>query len=355
MTKLIYIIIAIVIFGLLIAIHELGHFLVAKACGVKVLEFSIGMGPQLWHKEGKETQYSLRLFPIGGFCAMEGEDGESDDPRAFGNTAEWKKFLVLIAGSASNFIAGMLLILCLFAASTGYVSTTLSGFVDGFPCQGETMLQAGDEIVSIDGSAVLLYSDISTLLNRGNGKTHDIVVRRDGEKITLNDLPLTPREYEVEGKKVTMYGLYFQSKEATFGSKLRLGLANSVDFVRMIWWSLEDLFTGAVGFSALSGPIGIVDAMGQMAESADGVRQAVDNLLYFAAFLAINLAFMNLLPLPALDGGRVFFLILNGLAVLLFRRRIPAKYEGYVHFGGLVLLLGLMVVVAVQDVYRIIG
>ena len=355
MTKLIYIIIAIVIFGLLIAIHELGHFLVAKACGVKVLEFSIGMGPQLWHKEGKETQYSLRLFPIGGFCAMEGEDGESDDPRAFGNTAGWKKFLVLIAGSASNFIAGMLLILCLFAASTGYVSTTLRGFVDGFPCQGETMLQAGDEIVSIDGSAVLLYSDISTLLNRGNGKTHDIVVRRDGEKITLNDLPLTPREYEVEGKKVTMYGLYFQSKEATFGSKLRLGLANSVDFVRMIWWSLEDLFTGAVGFSALSGPIGIVDAMGQMAESADGVRQAVDNLLYFAAFLAINLAFMNLLPLPALDGGRVFFLILNGLAVLLFRRRIPAKYEGYVHFGGLVLLLGLMVVVAVQDVYRIIG
>ncbi len=355
MTKLIYIIIAIVIFGLLIAIHELGHFLVAKACGVKVLEFSIGMGPQLWHKEGQETKYSLRLFPIGGFCAMEGEDGESDDPRAFGNTAGWKKFLVLIAGSASNFIAGMLLILCLFAASTGYVSTTLSGFVDGFPCQGETMLQAGDEIVSIDGSAVLLYSDISTLLNRGNGKTHDIVVRRDGEKITLNDLPLTPREYEVEGKKVTMYGLYFQSKEATFGSKLRLGLANSVDFVRMIWWSLEDLFTGAVGFSALSGPIGIVDAMGQMAESADGVRQAVDNLLYFAAFLAINLAFMNLLPLPALDGGRVFFLILNGLAVLLFRRRIPAKYEGYVHFGGLVLLLGLMVVVAVQDVYRIIG
>lgn len=355
MTKLIYIIIAIVIFGLLIAIHELGHFLVAKACGVKVLEFSIGMGPQLWHKEGKETKYSLRLFPIGGFCAMEGEDGESDDPRAFGNTAGWKKFLVLVAGSASNFIAGMLLILCLFAASTGYVSTTLSGFVDGFPCQGETMLQAGDEIVSIDGSAVLLYSDISTLLNRGNGKTHDIVVRRNGEKITLNDLPLTPREYEVEGKKVTMYGLYFQSKEATFGSKLRLGLANSVDFVRMIWWSLEDLFTGAVGFSALSGPIGIVDAMGQMAESADGVRQAVDNLLYFAAFLAINLAFMNLLPLPALDGGRVFFLILNGLAVLLFRRRIPAKYEGYVHFGGLVLLLGLMVVVAVQDVYRIIG
>lgn len=355
MTKLIYIIIAIVIFGLLIAIHELGHFLVAKASGVKVLEFSIGMGPLLWHKEGKETTYSLRLLPIGGYCAMEGEDESSDDPRAFSNAAGWKKFLVLIAGSAANFIAGILIILGLFATSTGYVSTTINGFVEGFPCQGETMLQAGDEIIAIDGSAVLLYSDVSTLLNRGNGETHDLTVRRNGEKIQLNDLPLTPREYEVDGEKVTMYGLYFQTKEATAGSKLKLGLANSVDFVRMIWWSLEDLFTGAVGFNALSGPIGIVDAMGEMAESASGVRQAVDNLLYFAAFLAINLAFMNLLPIPALDGGRVFFLILNGLAALFFRRRIPAKYEGYIHFAGLVLLLGLMVVVAFQDVYRIIG
>ena len=354
MTKLIYIIIAIVIFGLLIAIHELGHFLVAKASGVKVLEFSIGMGPQLWHREGKETKYSLRLFPIGGFCAMEGEDGESDDPRAFGNAAGWKKFLVLIAGPAANFLAGMLLILSLFAASTGYVSTTLSGFVDGFPCQGETMLQAGDEIVSIDGSAVLLYSDISTLLNRGNGKTHDIVVRRDGEKIVLNDLPLTPREYQVEGKKVTMYGLYFQSKEATFGSKLRLGLANSVDFVRMIWWSLEDLFTGAVGFSALSGPIGIVDAMGQMAESASGVRQAVDNLLYFAAFLAINLGVMNLLPIPALDGGQILFLLVGGIYHFFTHRRIDQKYLGYINMAGFFCLIALMVVVAVSDVNKLI-
>ena len=354
MTKLIYIIIAIVIFGLLIAIHELGHFLVAKASGVKVLEFSIGMGPQLWHREGKETKYSLRLFPIGGFCAMEGEDGESDDPRAFGNAAGWKKFLVLIAGPVANFLAGMLLILSLFAASTGYVSTTLSGFVDGFPCQGETMLQAGDEIVSIDGSAVLLYSDISTLLNRGNGKTHDIVVRRDGEKIVLNDLPLTPREYQVEGKKVTMYGLYFQSKEATFGSKLRLGLANSVDFVRMIWWSLEDLFTGAVGFSALSGPIGIVDAMGQMAESASGVRQAVDNLLYFAAFLAINLGVMNLLPIPALDGGQIFLLIVNGIYHLFSKKYIDQKYLGYVNMVGFICLIALMILVAISDVNKYI-
>ena len=250
----------------------------------------------------------------------------------------------------------MLLILSLFAASTGYVSTTLSGFVDGFPCQGETMLQAGDEIVSIDGSTVLLYSDISTLLNRGNGKTHDIVVRRDGEKIVLNDLPLTPREYQVEGKKVTMYGLYFQSKEATFGSKLRLGLANSVDFVRMIWWSLEDLFTGAVGFSALSGPIGIVDAMGQMAESASGVRQAVDNLLYFAAFLAINLGGDEPAAHPRV-GRRT-----GACSSSWIRPGSPALPHGASpsHIWGirtrrLIVLFGLMILVACSDVRELFG
>lgn len=351
---MLYIILAILIFGLLITVHELGHFLVAKASGVRVLEFSIGMGPLLWHRDGKETQYSLRLLPIGGFCAMEGEDTESDDPKALSNAAGWKKFLILLAGSGANFLAGMLIILCLYATSTAYVSCTIRDFAEGFPCQGETMLQAGDEIVSIDGHAVLMYNDIGTLLNRSGAQVHDVTVRRDGEKIVLKDLPLAPRAYQVNGKTVTMYGLYFEQKAFTFGSRLRLGLANSVDFVRMIWWSLEDLFTGQVGFSALSGPIGIVDAMGEMAENANGLREAVDNLLYFGAFLAINLAFMNLLPLPALDGGRIFFLLLNGVVQLVLRKRIPTQYEGYVHFAGLVLLLGLMVVVAIQDVYRIV-
>lgn len=171
----------------------------------------------------------------------------------------------------------------------------------------------------------------------------------------LHDLPLVPREYEVDGKKVTMYGMYFNTAESTFSSNLKLGLATSVDFVRLIWWSLEDLFSGAIGVNSLTGPIGIVDSMSQMAESSGGLVDAVYNLLYFGAFIAINLAFMNLLPVPALDGGRVFFLLLNGLLWLICRRKIPAQYEGYVHFGGLVLLICLMIFVAFQDIYRIVG
>lgn len=352
---MLYIIIAILMFGLLIGIHELGHFIAAKLSGVRVLEFSIGMGPLLWHREGKETKYSLRLLPLGGFCAMEGEDEESDDPRAFSRAAGWKKFLILIAGSLSNFLAGLIVILCLFATSAGYVTPALSGFADGFACTGPDMLMEGDEITAIDGKTVLIYSDVATLLSRGGGATHDITVRRDGETVLLHDLPLVPREYEVDGKKVTMYGMYFDTAESTFSSNLKLGLATSVDFVRLIWWSLEDLFSGAIGVNSLTGPIGIVDSMSQMAESSGGLVDAVYNLLYFGAFIAINLAFMNLLPVPALDGGRVFFLLLNGLLWLICRCKIPAQYEGYVHFGGLVLLIGLMIFVAFQDIYRIVG
>ena len=352
---MLYIIIAILMFGLLIGIHELGHFLAAKLSGVRVLEFSIGMGPLLWHRDGKETKYALRLLPLGGYCSMEGEDEESDDPRAFSRAAGWKKFLILVAGSLANFLIGLIIILCLFATSAGYVTPTLSGFADGFPCAGADMLQAGDEIVAIDGKAVLIYSDVSTLLSRGNRETHDITVRRDGGKVLLEDLPLVPREYQVDGETVTMYGLYFETAESTFASNLRLGFATSADFVRLIWWSLEDLFSGAIGVNSLTGPIGIVDSMSQMADSSSGAVDAAYNLLYFGAFIAINLAVMNLLPIPALDGGRIFFLVLNGVLWLICRRKIPAQYEGYVHFGGLVLLIGLMIFVAFQDILRIVG
>ena len=286
---------------------------------------------------------------------MEGEDEESDDPRAFSRAAGWKKFLILIAGSLANFLTGLVIILCLFATSTGYVTHTLSGFADGFVCEGTDMLMAEDEIIAIDGKAVLIYSDVATLLSRGNGETHDITVRRNGEQILLKDLPLVPREYQVDGETVTMYGMYFETAESTFSSNLKLGFATSVDFVRLIWWSLEDLFSGAVGVNSLTGPIGIVDSMSQMAESSGGLADAVYNLLYFGAFIAINLAFMNLLPVPALDGGRVFFLLLNGVLWLICRRKIPAQYEGYVHFAGLVLLIALMIFVAVQDIFRIVG
>ena len=163
--NILYIIICIILFGLLIAVHEFGHFIVAKACNVKVNEFSIGMGPLIFQKQKGETQYSLRLLPVGGFCAMEGEDGDSDDDRAFSKAAAWKRFLILVAGAAFNFLTGLIIILLLYASAQTYTAPVLSGFMDGFPLEGEEYLMAGDEIVAINGRRVLLTGDISTLIH----------------------------------------------------------------------------------------------------------------------------------------------------------------------------------------------
>ncbi len=350
---MVYIIFAIIMFGVLIFIHELGHFLAARLCGVKVNEFAMGMGPTLWRKQGKETVYSLHALPIGGFCAMEGEDEESESPTAFNNQRGWKKFIILVAGAAMNFLFGLILILCLFSQSSGFVSPQLSGLMEGCPSAG--YLQAGDEICSINGSRVYLYSDISTLLARGNGETATFVIRRDGEKLKLEDVPCYLQEYETGNGTAMLYGFQFQVVEATIGTRINYSLRQAADFVRMIWYSLEDLVSGAVGVRDLSGPIGIVSTMSEVGEASATWVDALVNLVYFSAFIAVNLAVMNLLPLPALDGGRIFFLVINGICWLIVRKRIPAKYEGYVHAAGLILLLALMVIVAVSDVLRLVG
>lgn len=352
---MLYILFAILLFGFLIAIHEFGHFIVAKSCGIRVNEFSIGMGPLLLHKEGKETQYSLRLLPIGGFCAMEGEDDDSDDPRSFGKAAGWKKFLVLVAGSAFNFVTGLVILTVIYSGMQAYVGNTITGFAEGFPCQGEEMLLEGDEILAVNGKAVLLSSDFTTLLGMDRDGLVDLTIRRDGEKRVIRDLPLIPREYQNEdGSTVVRYGLDFRLKEVTgVGDRLRYSFYSAVDFARMVFWSLEHLVGGSASVKDLSGPIGIVNTMSEVGEQSANAYDALVNLFYFGAFIAINLSVMNLLPLPALDGGRIFFLLLNGLIYLVTRRTIPSKYEQYVHAAGMVLLLALMAFVAFQDVFRL--
>ena len=352
--NVIYVILCILLFGVLIAIHEFGHFIVAKACGVKVNEFSIGMGPLLWHRDGKETQYSLRLLPVGGYCAMEGEDENSTDPRAFGNAPGWKRFCILVAGAAFNFLTGLVIVLALYAGVTQFATNRLSGFMEGFPLQGEAYLMEGDEILAINGRRVLLNGDISTILMLENAETVDVTIRRDGEKKVLRDLPLILREYEQDGQKVMRYGLYFAVEPTTALDRLRIGCYATLNFARQVFWSIEMLFKGTAGLRDLSGPVGIVNTMSEVGRSSPNVTAAAQNILYFGAFIAVNLAVMNLLPLPALDGGRIFFLLLNALAGLLIRRRIPEKFEGAVHLAGLVLLLLLMGVVAVNDIYKIV-
>lgn len=352
---MLYIIIAVLLFGFLIAIHEFGHFITAKAFGVRVNEFAIGMGPAIFSKQKGETLYAVRLFPVGGFCAMEGEDDESEDPRSFGNQNTWKRLIILCAGAVMNFLAGLALILLLFSGAKAFTSPVLSGFMDGFPLEGEQGLMAGDRIVSINGERIYLYNDVTMFLGRGAGAPYDLVVERNGEAIVLNDFPLELREYTVDGQTITRYGLYFALEEATPGAKLRNSWYNAIDFVRLVRISLTDLLTGAAGVKDLTGPVGIVDTITEVGTQSETVRMALENILYFGALIAVNLAVMNLLPLPALDGGRIFFLLINGLWTLLFRRRIDPKYESYVHVAGLVALLALMAVVTFNDLARIFG
>lgn len=348
-----YIIIAIIIFGILIAIHEFGHFTAAKLCGVKVEEFAIGMGPALFKKQKGETVYALRILPIGGFCAMAGEDEESDDPRAFTNQGFWKKFVILCAGSFMNLVLGIVLILIMYAGAQAFVTPTIDHFMDGCPYEGTEAMQAGDTFYSIDGQRIYLVSDVSSFLMRGDG-VYDIVMLRDGEKVELKDFALTTKTYAEYANEGPKYGFVFGYTEATFGTKLEYTWNTTLEFSRLVWLGLGDLINGKVGLKDMSGPVGIVDMMNEVGQQAESAKAAADNLLYISAFIAVNLAIMNMLPIPALDGGRVFLMIVTVIIEAVSRKKLDPKYEGYIHLGGMVLLLGLMALVLYNDIAKLI-
>ena len=341
-----YILIAILIFGILVAIHEFGHFITAKLCGVRVLEFSIGMGPQLLRKQGKETLYSLRLLPIGGFCAME-EDEASDDPRAFPNQSLPKKLLILVAGAVINFLLGFLLILFVLSGSQAQ-TTEITGFMDGCPYQEAGGLQVGDIIVEVDGHRTYVKDDMTMFLDRG--QIHDITVERAGQLVTLEDYPMVRLAYEGQ----MLYGLNLRLTDGVT-EQIAYAWHQSVSFVRMVWVSLGDLVSGRYGVSDLSGVVGIVDVMNDVGKQSVNIRAAILNLTYITALITVNLAVMNLLPIPALDGGRIFIMLLLWPIEKIFKRRPDPKYEGYVHAAGLMLLMALMVYVMFNDVMRIVG
>ena len=355
MARFLYILLVVLLFGVLIAIHEFGHFFTAKLLGVKVNEFAIGMGPALWSKQKGETLYALRAFPVGGYCAMEGEDEDTGDPRAFARQAGWKKVIILCAGSFMNFVLGLIIMVMLSLGVMEMRVPVITSFMDGFALEGESGLMVGDRIVSVDGHSVWLYSDALTYLDRNDGNGMDLVVERGGKRVELKDFALTRSIETVEnGKSVKKFGLVFeQMEELSLLGRLKLGFLQSVDFVRIVWMSLGDLVTGRVPVSELSGVVGVVDVVSEAGATSDTVVQGIVSVFSFMALIAVNLAVMNMLPIPALDGGRIFFVLLNGLLYLVVRRRIPEKYEGYVHAGAFVVLLALMAVVALHDVWNI--
>ncbi len=353
---MVYIIAAVVMFGLLIAVHEFGHFFTAKLFGIRVNEFAIGMGPALIKRQKGETLYSLRIFPFGGYCAMEGEDEESDDPRAFGQASAWKQIVVLVAGAAMNFLTGLLLVLLLFSQHKAFYQPTIAGFTEGFGIE-ECGLQPGDIVLSMNGSRVYYYSNLQFLLPR-MGDTIDWVVERDGEKMRIEDTYMPYQAVTLEdGRTAYQRGILIgaAAHPATVWNIVKFSWYGTLDFVRMVWMGLGDLISGSAGLRDLSGPVGVVSIMTEVGTQSESTFMAAYNILYFAAMIAVNLAVMNLLPLPALDGGRVFFLVLNGILYILFRKQIAPKYEGYVHMIGLALLLSLSVTVAVSDIGKLFG
>lgn len=342
------IVVAILIFGMIIFIHELGHFIVAKACGVKVNEFALGMGPKLFGFKKGETTYALRVFPIGGFCAMEGEDADSSDARAFGNKKVWQRILIVIAGAVMNIILGFVLVVCMHSLEERLTSTTVSWFAET-QTSHSTGLELGDKIVEINGMRIFTDMDISYQFQSDEDAVFDMVVLRDGKKVELEGVTFAKDEN----------GLHIDFKvvpdEVTVGNVLKYAAKSTVSYARLVWISLGDLISGTYKINDLSGPVGIVDSIGQVVKSEkddEGIDwdALLDKLLFLAAFMTINVGIFNLLPLPALDGGRLVFLVIEGIR----RKKIKPEHEGIVHLVGLALLMLLMIVVTFNDIVRII-
>lgn len=338
-------ILAIFLFGVIIAIHEFGHFGFAKLFKVKVNEFALGMGPKILKKQKGETLYSLRLFPIGGFCSMEGEDEESTAEGAFNNKPAWQRFIIIAAGAVLNLLLGIVVVGICLSCSELVGTRTVHSFVDG-AVSAQTGLQAGDEIIKINNSRVYSSRGISYNMVRDTDNKLDITVIRNGKKTELKDVEF--EQFEYEGKLYIQQDFIIVGEEPTVWNVLKNAFTESASIVQMVRLSLVDLVTGKYGLRDVSGPIGTISAI---AESTNAPEQLSDKLLTalnFLSMITINVGVFNLLPLPALDGGRLFFLLIE----MIRRKPIPPKKEGLVHAVGLVLLLAFMVVVSISDVIK---
>lgn len=336
------IILAILAFGVLVIVHEFGHFITAKRGGVQVNEFWIGMGPTLLKHEHRGTLYCLKLLPFGGACVMEGEDGESENEHAFGKAKLPRRMLIVCAGALMNFLVGFLIVLAVMqpnGPNGGYIVSTIASVDPASTAAGD--LKAGDEILKIDGYHILVRSDFETALSRTASTTYKVTVRREGEKVTLPSVKLEATVTDANGNK--RIGITFAELPDSLGMHLSMSVRTAVNYARLVWSSMGMLVSGQVGVDQLAGPVGMAEVM------ADTAKYSMISFFQLVAFISINLGVMNLLPLPALDGGRLVFLIIEGIR----RKPVPPRYEGYVHAAGLMLLLMLMVYVTGQDVLRI--
>ena len=348
MSTFLTIVSALLVFGFLIFIHEFGHYIFARIFKVKINEFSIGMGPKLAWYDSKKTgiRYALSMLPIGGYVAMAGEDDESDDPNSFDKKPAWQRFIITAAGAAINLIAGFI-IMTILVGILPVGNTTVAEFYTkeetGYEISSEESgLMLGDVITEVDGKRVRILDELSYEIMRRGTKPLDITVIRNGEEITVPDV-VFPGMSE-DGQSFGMMDFKVFRVERTFGNLLTHAIRKSALTVRMCWESIYDLFTGRYTFEAVSGPVGISSAIG------DAAKQGVASLLNIAALISINLGVMNLLPIPALDGGRLITILLE----MITRRKLPKKLEGTINAVGLALLLLLSFVIMIKDILALI-
>ena len=337
-------ILALIIFSAIVIFHELGHFLLAKWNGIEVIEFSLGMGPRLLSHVWGDTRYSLKLLPIGGSCQMVGEEEASDSEGAFGNKSVWARIAVVAAGPVFNFILAWVLAL-IIVGSVGYDNTMVDIIPDS--AAAEAGMEDGDQIISINGSRTWLYREVSLYSSLHQGQTATVVFERNGEKQTV---VLTPKQ---SGTGAYLYGFSRTVQREKGGALETVGYscAEIRYWLKATVESLKMLIGGQVGLEEMSGPVGIVSTIGDTYKESrvDGWYYVTMNMIMIAILLSVNLGVMNLLPIPALDGGRLVFLILEAIR----GKAIPQEKESMVHFTGFVLLMGLMAVILFSDLHKL--
>lgn len=329
-------ILAIILFCVMIFPHELGHYIAAKRLGVKVNEFAFGMGPVIWKKQKGETLHSIRLFPIGGFCSMEGEDEDSDEPRAFNNKKPWQKIIILAAGSFMNVLCAIL-IMSIVVGVLGFTTTTIDTVSEGSPAEMAGIM-AGDEITAIDGQPIEAWTDVSAAIASAEGGQIIMTVQRDGRTL---EAAVTPEQTQ-DG--AYLIGITSRVSHNPFRAVAE-GAKSTWNITVSMFQTLSQLFTGQLGADSLSGPVGMVQMVSQTTQYGWWYYG------FLTALICINLAIINMLPLPALDGGRIIFVIIS----MITGRPVSQKVEGTVHFVGIMLLFGLMAYVTFNDITRIFG
>lgn len=333
--------VAIALFLVLIIIHEFGHFIAAKLLGVKVNEFAVGFGPKLFSKQGKETKYSVNLIPLGGYCAMEGEDEDSGDNRAFCNKKPWRRFIIIAMGAIFNLILGLVIVAITLAPQEAFNSTVVAEFKEN-AVSSESGLMVNDKITEVEGRKIFSTYDLSyAFTNVKDGKI-DITVIRDGKRVELKDVAFNSSEED--GISYLEVDFYVYGIKKTVGSYIEQTFATAASYCAVVWRSLIDIIGGKYGISAVSGPVGVTAAIGSAA------KVSLANLLPIMAIITINLGLFNLLPIPALDGGRLLFILIE----MIFRKPVPQKYEAAVHAAGFAVLIAFMLFITAKDIWSLI-